>query len=478
MPKSKFKTSDDQGPHVALEPGAVRSAELLIHSWTEYGVTSKNRIAPESMPTAMLGRIARAVSVEAGNGTRGWPNFMQLFTQDESERLRFMSCIETPIAPEPLHCGKLIETLHEFHRTRETWSIAIELQKSIDNEQRNELVKKLVALDETKTRNDCFEFTHADNLVDSEGAFDFVENILTDGAASVIYGASNSGKTFFALDLAAHIATGAEWQEKEVEQGAVLYIALEGMQGAINRIKAMKIRKILPMGAPLFVSFSPVNLLDPTHPTEIIKLIQEVGVEAELSVRFVIIDTMARAMAGGDENSGEDMGRAVETIDAVRKETGAHVCIIHHSGKDAARGARGHSSLRAAIDTEIEVIHPEGDKYRTATVVKQRDLAPIPPLCFSLDPVEVGITHRGKPITSCVVKEEDSMMAHTKGKSGAKKRFTCEMILELLPQRDFKMWCEAAKETHGMSEDTFGDRRRECSAQWEKVGNQIILKPF
>lgn len=323
-----------------------------------------------------------------------------------------------------------------------------------------------------------FTFTHADDLSDEEGAFDFVEDVLTDGAVSVIYGASNSGKTFFVLDLAAHIATGKEWQEKEVEQGAVLYIALEGTQGAKNRLKAMKLRGILPQRAPFFVSSSAVNLLNPTHHAEITRLIQAVTKEANIPVRFVIIDTMARAIAGGNENSGEDMGIAVETIEAVKKETGAHICIIHHCGKDAAKGARGHSSLRAAIDTEIEVVHPEGDKYRTATIVKQRDLASILPLCFSLDAVEVGVNRRGKPITSCVVKAEDGMMAHTKGKVGAPRKYTCEMVLELLPQPTIAAWKLRAKEVHGMGEDSFSERKRECCDRWQKVGNQITLKPL
>jgi hypothetical protein len=324
-----------------------------------------------------------------------------------------------------------------------------------------------------------FEYTQADNLVDEEGAFDFVEDLLTDGCASVIYGASNSGKTFFAVDLGAHVATGRDWQEKEVEQGAVLYVALEGRSGAVKRIKAMKQRGILPEGAPFFLCFSPVNLLDPTHPSALKRMIERVSEDALLPVRLVIIDTMARALAGGDENSGEDMGKAVESIDAVKEATGAHVCVIHHSGKDQARGARGHSCLRAAIDTEIEVTHPDPSvKYRTATVCKQRDLAPIPPLCFSLDPVDVGINRRGKVVTSCVVVAEHESMAQVKGKPGMKKQYTCEMILGLLPQPSTKAWLQAAVNAFGMSADTFGDRKRECESQWEKVGNQILLKPL
>lgn len=320
------------------------------------------------------------------------------------------------------------------------------------------------------------DFFHHNELPESEGAFDFVEDLLSDGAASVIYGASNSGKTFFALDLGAHVATGRSWNGKEVERGAVIYIALEGEQGAKNRIKAMKKKELLPDNAPFYLCFSPVNLLDPTHPEEIKRMIEKVAEKAEMSVRLVIIDTLARAMAGGDENAGKDMGAAVKTVDFIRKATMAHISIIHHCGKDAAKGARGHSSLRAAIDTEIEITHPPADKYRTATVVKQRDLGIMPPLAFSLEVVEVGTNQRGKLMTSCVVKPEEPCMAHVKGKPGAPRRFTCEMILELLPQRTIKEWQEAARKNHGMGDDAFEAYKKKCSDQWERTNDRGVIK--
>jgi hypothetical protein len=348
----------------------------------------------------------------------------------------------------------------------------------IDDDEPKPKAQEAEAEAQETERGSLFTFTHADDLSEAEGAFDFVEDVLADGTTSCVYGASNSGKTFLVIDLGAHVATGRDWQGKEVEQGAVLYVALEGTQGAVNRIKAMRMRGILPTGSPFFLCFSSVNLLDPTHAAEVARMITEINKTSPIPIRLIIIDTLARAMAGGDENSGQCMTEAVKTIDAIKTMTAAHVCVIHHCGKDAARGARGHSSLRAAMDTEIEVIHPEGDKYRTVTIAKQRDLPTIAPLCFSLDVVEVGWNRRGKPITSCVVKEEDSIMAHTKGKPGVKQKFTCEMILHLLPQPSVKAWEMAAKEAHGMSADTFGDRKRECASQWEKVGNQINAKPL
>ena len=67
-------------------------------------------------------------------------------------------------------------------------------------------------------------------------------------------------------------------------------------------------------------------------------------------VRLIIIDTLSRALSGGNENSPDDMGNLVKHMDKVRHTLKAHLCVIHHSGKDKAKGARGHSLLRAATD--------------------------------------------------------------------------------------------------------------------------------
>jgi hypothetical protein len=324
-----------------------------------------------------------------------------------------------------------------------------------------------------------FKFVHMDDLKDTERAVDFVEDVLSDGCASVVFGASNSGKTFFVLDLAAHVAMGAQWQDRHIEQGGVLYIALEGQQGAINRIEAMKRRGILSKGAPLYICSSSVNLLDPTHAGEVVKMIESINAISTSPVRLVIVDTLARAIAGADENSGKDMSLAVRTIDSIRSVTTAHILIVHHSGKDATKGGRGHSSLRAAVDTEIEVAHPSGDIYRVATIVKQRDLPTISPLCFSLDVVEVGFTHRGKVITSCVVKAQDEIMIPLKSRGGAPVTYTSDMVLDLLPQPSIAAWRDAAKEAHGMGKEGFDACRKRCASQWIKEqyrGNYIKLE--
>jgi hypothetical protein len=144
----RFNQKSNQGPHVALEPGAIRAAEAVIHSWTEYGIHDGNEIAPEIMPTVALERIARAVITEAENGTRHWGNFTPLFMANEADRIAFIQCTQGTYPAEPPHCTRFLETLRTFYRVRETWRIGLALQGAENDGQRRELVKRLADLEE------------------------------------------------------------------------------------------------------------------------------------------------------------------------------------------------------------------------------------------------------------------------------------------------------------------------------------------
>ena len=83
--------------------------------------------------------------------------------------------------------------------------------------------------------------------------------------------------------------------------------------------------------------------------------------------------------------------------------------IVHHSGKDISRGARGHSSLKGAVNTEIELT-VEGT-IRIASNKKQRENARQPYVAFSLKTVVVGKDTDAEDITSCVVEVSDVDLA-------------------------------------------------------------------
>ena len=240
-------------------------------------------------------------------------------------------------------------------------------------------------------------------------AKDFVQGVLCEGGAAVVYGDSNAGKTFWTSDLSLHVAGGKTWNGRRVDQGGVVYCVLEGGNGFRNRVAAWRATHTTP-GVKLPFAAVPLalNLLDPAADTPaLIETIQAAAKQMGQPVKLVVIDTLSRALAGGDENSSQDMGALVGNMDAIRAATGACVLFVHHSGKDAAKGARGHSLLRAAVDTEIEVKADDETGQRTATVVKQRELAKGARFGFRLDLVVLGQNQHGEDVTTCTVSGQE-----------------------------------------------------------------------
>lgn len=258
-------------------------------------------------------------------------------------------------------------------------------------------------------------------------ANDFVEGLLIERGMSVIYGESNSGKTFFATDLALHVACGRPWNGRDVTRGAVLYCSLEGSHGIKNRMAAFQKHHILdPEQVPLAILPVAIDLLNPNgNAGEVIATIRKIEDKLQLPVILTFMDTLSRAMAGGNENAPDDMGELVRNGTRIQQEGKTHVSWVHHSGKDQAKGARGHSLLRAATDTEIEI--SASGPVRTARVTKQRDLDCSGEFTFGLKVVELGINRRGKPITSCVVDYGDEATGghrHAAGAAFARHRLT------------------------------------------------------
>ena len=194
-----------------------------------------------------------------------------------------------------------------------------------------------------------------------------------------------------------------KWCGREVTQGPVIWLALEGAYGIRNRVEAWK-RHHGMKGVDIPFAVVPValDLLNPDADIkELIATLDFVRGKFGADVKMTVVDTLSRAIAGGNENSPEDMGALVTNGTQIQQKTNSHVCWIHHSGKDDAKGARGHSLLRAATDTEIEIT-ADGPQ-RMARVSKQRELDCAGEFSFTLQVVELGVNERGKPVTSCVV---------------------------------------------------------------------------
>lgn len=235
-----------------------------------------------------------------------------------------------------------------------------------------------------------------------------IDGLLDLGTFAVIYGPPNSGKTFAALDMCAAVATGRPWIGRKVDKGPVLYVFAEGGRRIIDRLAALQKMERLPTGAPFFRISSAVNLYSKEDVAAIIAEASAISGEGA-PLRLIVLDTLARVMQGGDENSGQDMAAAVAAVDRIREATGATVLVVHHTGKDASRGMRGHSALLAAIDTEIVLERKPREKIGRLRTGKQRDLPSDVEFRFALESVLLGVTPSGERRSSCVFKPVDDL---------------------------------------------------------------------
>lgn len=192
-----------------------------------------------------------------------------------------------------------------------------------------------------------------------------IDGLLQRNSLAALYGRSGGGKSFLAVDWALCVATGSWWFGKKVHPGRVLYLAAEGAVGMGDRVEAWKsYRGVYTAGDIIWLPVA-VDLLEPAAARAL------ATVASELQPVLVVVDTLNRSMPGGDENKSGDMGRLVAAADNIRAATGACVLIVHHVGKAADAGLRGHSSLEAALETSIEL--KTTDEVIEVQIAKQRN---------------------------------------------------------------------------------------------------------
>ncbi len=239
-----------------------------------------------------------------------------------------------------------------------------------------------------------------------------IKGLLPETGIGAIYGASGSGKSFLAIDMAFHIASGTSWFGHRVSASPVTYVMLESEAGLRNRVQAWEAHNRAKIPCHFSAIAQPFVVAEPDQVEALGAELPEGGV--------VIIDTLNCAAPGLDENSSQDMGRILAGMKRLQQITAGLVLVVHHTGKDASKGLRGHSSLHAALDGAVEVERRQSGRCWSAAKVKDgEDGKQVP---FKLHAVNLGMDADGDPIISCAVGPDSAAIFAPKEPAGKRQR--------------------------------------------------------
>lgn len=220
-----------------------------------------------------------------------------------------------------------------------------------------------------------------------------IHHHVPEDGLGILYGDPGAGKSFVALDMALHIATRADkWHGEDITgagRGAVLYIAGEGAGDFKLRVAAWKTQNFMP-GAYIpndrfRAILDPLDFRSEEDVRALIDAIREISMP---KLSFVVIDTVARATPGADENSSMDMGLFIRACDAVRVLTGAFVLAVHHPNKNG--GMRGSTALLGAADVVFRFERKKGQFYGRLKCEKMKAGKDEFETPFRLDVIELG----------------------------------------------------------------------------------------
>jgi hypothetical protein len=249
----------------------------------------------------------------------------------------------------------------------------------------------------------------AENLPPTKG---ILGDLLFEASVAFLYGPSGIWKTFLAVAWGVSIATGREWMGKPVLEGPVVFVTGEGARNVGRRIRAWKRRHGIKGPTRLRVVRKPVHFLSAPDVAGLIQSIK--NALGDDRPALIIVDTLALAMAGGNENDTKDAANLMDAANTIREAFECCVLFIHHTGYDTSH-MRGNTTLFNNADTVIRVESTErGSNLKPGMSVrivseKARDSDPFRPLSVTTE-LETWTDGDGQRVASLVIVEGDAQL--------------------------------------------------------------------
>lgn len=258
-----------------------------------------------------------------------------------------------------------------------------------------------------------------------------VHSLLGADEFSCVFGKPGSGKSVLVGDLACHIAACRPWFGRRVRGGGVLYVAAERAQLVKRRFAAFR-QWHGHEGLPLAVVSGGIDLRSNGACVEALLLH---AMLLPVPPVLIVVDTLSRVLAGGDENSPKDMGALRDNLLILQERTGAHVLVVHHIPADGTQRLRGHGVMLGSFDTTISV--EKRGETRVAAVDKVNDGPDEQAITFSLQSVDLGTDEFDETTTAPVVISSDLTAAPKPDKAKLPKaaQTALRALVEALDER-------------------------------------------
>lgn len=187
-----------------------------------------------------------------------------------------------------------------------------------------------------------------------------VENLLPAGGTSIMAAKPKVGKTTLLRQLSLCVARGEMFLNRGCSKGPVIYFSVEEK---IDEIKS----HFRDMGADgkeeiyIFAERAPKDTIQQLKPLII-----------KIKPSLIILDTLFKVIRMKDENSYAAISDALEPVQELARESGAHIMCVHHAGKadrEGGDGILGSTAILGAFDTAI--IMTRNDKKRTIKTIQR-----------------------------------------------------------------------------------------------------------
>jgi KaiC/GvpD/RAD55 family RecA-like ATPase len=267
-----------------------------------------------------------------------------------------------------------------------------------------------------------------------------IKGILPRDGLGVLYGPPGSGKTFVLLEMLMAVSRGIPWRGRKTEQTGVVYLCPDGGKMVQNRIEAYKIwhgQEPLAQFAIVPVAIDLLGNVSGDDVQRVIDLIDFIERSRGWKAGIVAVDTVSRAMPGGDENAAKDMTKFIDNLARIGATSDCITLGVHHTPKSDPTVLRGHGALHGANDFEI-LVHD-----RIITIRKERDGEDGQRFGFRLEVVEIGKDEDGEPVKSCVAvaaevtggRTNASGRTETSGRKSDEEAVAMRTIANLIAER-------------------------------------------